>query len=103
MCSTANPDEVADRWIGEYKLEQGGHDVMNVDKALTPVPPTAIQMGKVYARLVQSTLSSQENTAEGILRVYHSPICQQLDNYNSSAYYEPSYFITRAYYQGNFN
>lgn len=98
-----NPDDVADRWIEEYKLERGGHDVMDIDKTLTPVPPTAIQMGKVYARLVQSTLSSQEKTADGILRVYHSPICQQLDNYNCSAYYEPSYFITRAYYQGNFN
>lgn len=98
-----NPDDVSDRWISEYQLKKGTTDVLNVDKALTPVPPTPIQMGKVYARLVSSTMNSQESTADGILRVYHSPICQQLDNYNCSAYYEPSYVITRAYFQGNFN
>ena len=42
-----------------------------------------------------------ERTARRIK--HHSPICQQHDNYNCSAYYEPSYFITRACYQGNFN
>lgn len=98
-----NPDDVSERWITEYKMKYGNTDVLNVDKTLTPVPPTPIQMGKVYARLIQSTMNSKENTADGIFRVYHSPICQQLDNYNSSAYYEPSYVITRAYNQGNFN
>ncbi|MBO6144355.1 MAG: hypothetical protein J6O54_03740 [Prevotella sp.] len=98
-----NPDDVSDRWISEYQLKNGATDVLDVDKSLTPVPPTPIQMGKVYARLISSTLNSQESAADGIFRVYHSPICQQLDNYNCSAYYEPSYFITRAYIQGNFN
>ena len=28
---------------------------------------------------------------------------KQLDNYNCSAYYEPSYVIARSYNQGNFN
>ena len=88
-----NPEDIADRWEAEYHLEKGTTDVLNTDKSLTPVPPTALQMGKVYARLILS----------GIFRVYHSPICQQLDNYNCSAYYEPSYVITRAYNQGNFN
>ncbi len=98
-----NPDDVADRWIADYHLENGTKDVLNVDKELTPTPPTAIQMGKVYARLIQSTLLSTEGVADGIIRVYHSPICEKLDDYNCSAYYEPSYVITRAYHQGNFN
>lgn len=98
-----NPDDVADRWISEYHLEKGSTDVLAVDKTLTPTPPTAIQMGKVYARFIQSVLNSQENLADKISEVYHSPICEKLDNYNCSAYYEPSYFITRAFYQGNFN
>ena len=80
-----SPDDVSDRWIVEYQLERGTTDVLDVDKTLTPNPPTAIQMGKVYARLIQTTL------------------CQKLDNYNCSAYYEPSDFIARAYYQGDFN
>ena len=98
-----NPDDVADRWIADYHLKNGTKDVLNVDKELTPTPPTAIQMGKVYARLIQSTLLSTEGVADGIIRVYHSPICEKLDDYNCSAYYEPSYVITRAYHQGNFN
>lgn len=98
-----NPNDVADRWIIEYHLEKGSTDVLAVDKTLTPNPPTAIQMGKVYARLILSVLNSQDNLADKISEVYHSPICEKLDNYNCSAYYEPSYFITRAFYQGNFN
>ena len=87
----------------EYHLEKGSTDVLAVDKTLTPNPPTAIQMGKVYTRLILSVLNSQDNLADKISEVYHSPICEKLDNYNCSAYYEPSYFITRAFYQGNFN
>ena len=98
-----SPDDVSDRWIVEYQLERGTTDVLDVDKTLTPNPPTAIQMGKVYARLIQTTLLSQENIGDRISKVYHSPICQKLDNYNCSAYYEPSDFIARAYYQGDFN
>ncbi len=30
------------------------------------------------------------------------PICEVLDNYDSSAYYEPSPYITRSYYAGGF-
>ena len=29
-------------------------------------------------------------------------ICDVIDNYNCSAYYEPSYVIARAYYEGGF-
>jgi hypothetical protein len=98
-----NPEEIADRWEREYHLEKGTTDVLNVDRSLTPTPPTAIQMGKVYARLILSIQNSTEDLVDGILRAYHSPICQKLDDYNCSAYYEPSYVITRAYNQGNFN
>lgn len=98
-----NPDDIADRWEKEYHLEKGTTDVLNVDKELTLTPPTAIQMGKVYARLILSVLNSSDNVAEKLSEVYHSPICKQIDNYNCSAFYEPSYVITRAYNQGNFN
>lgn len=98
-----NPEDVSDRWEREYHLEKGTTNVLNVDKSLTPVPPTALQMGKVYARLIQSTIEETENYADGIIKVYNSPICQQLDNYNCSAYYEPSYVIKEAYAKGNFN
>lgn len=97
-----NADDVADRWIEEYNLKRGNTDVLNIDKKLTPTPPTPIQMGKVYARLIKSTTGDDENYADSIIRVYHSPICQQLDNYNCSAYYEPSETIREAFNNGEF-
>lgn len=98
-----NPEAVVQQWIEEFELETGDFDVTNVNPSLATTIPTVLQMGKVYARLILSTLSSSEDYADGILRVYNNPICEIIDDYNSSAYYEPSYFITRAYNQGSFN
>ena len=39
---------------------------------------------------------------DGMIRVYNDEICDTIDNYISSAYYEPSYVITRAYNNGGF-
>ena len=60
-------------------------------------------MGKVYSRLVVSTLQESEDYADGMIRVYNHPICEKIDDYNSSAYYEPSYVLTRSFWAGNFN
>lgn len=98
-----NPEAVSRQWIEEYELEPGDFDVTRVNPELVTTIPTALQMGKVYMRLILSTPIHTENYADAILRVYNNPICEIIDDYNGSAYYEPSYFITRAYYQGNFN
>ena len=37
-----------------------------------------------------------------IIRVYNDDICQTIDNYNCSTFYEPSYVIARAYQDGRF-
>lgn len=71
--------------------------------ALVDHIPTEQDMGKVYMRLVLSTLYSWEDYADAILRVYNDKICRTIDNYNGSAYYEPSYYLTRCYYSGTFN
>ena len=97
-----NPLQVEADWIDEYQLQSGDHDVTKVDEELCPQIPTATQMGKVYKRLVLSTLKPEEDYAEAMLRVYNNPICEVLDNYNCSAYYEPSPYITRSYYAGGF-
>ena len=97
-----NPLQVADDWINDYQLEHGNHDVTHVDSELCERIPTETQMGKVYKRLILSTLDSDEDYADAILRVYNHPICETLDNYNASAYYEPSPFIARSYFNGGF-
>ena len=59
-------------------------------------------MGKVYKRLILNTIESNEDYADAILRVYNNPICTVIDNYNASAYCEPSPYIARSYYAGGF-
>ncbi|MDD2953505.1 MAG: hypothetical protein PHC95_10145 [Parabacteroides sp.] len=98
-----NPLAVTADWIETYRLRPGTFDVTLVDPRLVDHIPTPLQMGKVYMRLILSTLTGNEDFAEGILRVYNNPICSIIDNYNSSAYYEPSYVQTRSYWQGSFN
>lgn len=97
-----NPLDVEDEWAERYKLEPGDFDILNVNKNLCPAPPTALQMGKVYKRLIKQTIQDGEDYAQAIIRIYNSFITKYLDNYNGSAYYEPSYYITRCYYQGSF-
>lgn len=98
-----NPLAVASDWIDEYQLKSGNYDVSNVDPELCPMIPTATQMGKVYKRLILNTLQPGEDYADAIIRVYNNPICEVIDNYNSSAYYEPSPYIARSYYAGGFS
>lgn len=98
-----NPQAVVARMIEEFRLEQGTFDIAQVDPRLVNTIPIAHDMGKVYSRLILSTLTSGEDYADGILRVYNDLICLIIDNYNGSAYYEPSYVLTRSYYNGVFN
>lgn len=97
-----NPLKIEAEWIDEYKLEEGRFDITDVDTELVDSIPTATQMGKVYMRLIANTLQPGEDYIGGLIRVYNDPICEIIDNYNGSAYYEPSYVIARAYNDGGF-
>ena len=89
-------------WIETYQLENGDFDISDVNKELVSQIPSAIQMGKVYQRLIVDTTLWNENYVDEIYRVYNSDICDIIDNYNCSACYEPSYIIARAYQKGGF-
>lgn len=97
-----NPLQVEEDWINEYRLEQGDFDIANVDKELAQKIPTPLEMGRVYQRLIVDTLQPQEDYIDGMIRVYNDDICDVIDNYNCSAFYEPSYVIAKAYYNGGF-
>ncbi|MDO4512401.1 MAG: hypothetical protein Q4B72_00025 [Lachnospiraceae bacterium] len=97
-----NPVAVEDEWIEEYSLEEGDCDVTRIDTELVSKIPSPTQMGKVYQRLILDTALPQEDEVDGIIRVYNNTICDVIDNYNCSAYYEPSYVIARAYQSGGF-
>ena len=97
-----NPLQVEDDWIDEYHLEQGEFDITDIDTELAEKVPTPTEMGKVYQRLIVDTGLPDENYVDGIIRVYNDNICDTIDNYNCSAFYEPSYVIARAYHNGGF-
>ncbi len=97
-----NPLVVEEEWVDTYGLKNGTFDIADVDPELCEKIPSATSMGKVYARLIQDTLEPNENDVNAIIRVYNNPICNIIDNYNCSAYYEPSYYIAKAYNDGGF-
>lgn len=96
-----NPEKVVSDWVEEFKLERGVFDVTKIDSRFTDRYPSETQMGKIYARLV-SSIATDGNWVEGVQNVYASPICDVIDNYNASAYYEPSYVQVQAFYKGEF-
>lgn len=95
----ANPLQVEADWIQDYRLEEGDFDITNVDRQLCPEIPSPTEMGQVYGRLISSI---SDNYVDGMHDVYNSELCAVIDNYNSSAYYEPSYVLTRAYINNGF-
>lgn len=97
-----NPLKIEDEWIQEYKLQKGEFDRLKINSDFVRQIPMETQIGKVYMRLIVDTLQPDENYVEGMIRVYNDDICKKIDDYNCSAYYEPSYVIARAYNDGGF-
>ena len=97
-----NPLDVEDDWIEKYHLQKGDFNILDVENELVSQAPNALQMGKVYQRLIRDSALPDEDYVEGIFRAYNHEICDVVDNYNCSAYFEPSYVIARAYQAGGF-
>lgn len=97
-----NPQKVESDWIIDYELKNSDFDITDIDRELASIIPTPLDMGKVYQRLIVDTMTTNEDYVDGILRVYNDEICEVIDNYNGSAFYEPSYVIARAYQEGGF-
>lgn len=96
---SVNPLQVEEDFINDFNLESGNFDIANVDKKLCDKIPSATEIGSVYARLINSI---SDNYVDAITNVYNSDLCEIIDNYNTSAYYEPSYILTRAYLNNGF-
>lgn len=96
-----NPKQVEDEWIDRYNMKSGNVDVTKVNPEYTEKFPSPTQMGKVYARLIES-LNDTDDLLSTINKVYYSPVCDVINDYNTGAYYEPSYVQTRAFLNGGF-
>lgn len=97
-----NPLKVENDWIEDYNLQNSNYDITQVDPELVRSIPSPLEIGEVYQRLITDTLTTQEDYVDGIIRIYNDSICDIIDNYNCSAYYEPSYVVARAYLAGGF-
>lgn len=97
-----NSQVIADDWIKKYSLIPDLFDVSTVNSNLCSDIPSESDMGKVYSRLIIDTLTPDENHAQAIIKVYNNPICLKIDDYNCSAYFEPSYVIAKAFHTGCF-
>lgn len=97
-----NPDKLVREWVDENHLEQGDFDITKVNRQLVDEIPQPTQMGKVYTRLIVDTMAQEEDYIDAMIRIYNDEICFKIDDYNCSAYYEPSYVIARAYLNGGF-
>lgn len=97
-----NPLKIESDWINDYNLVSGTFDISNVNPKYCEEIPSETSIGKVYMRLISAINGNNEDLIQTLINVYMSSICEKLDDYNCSAYYEPSYVIERAYHEGHF-
>lgn len=98
-----NPDKIANGWIKDNHMRPGNFFVERVRKELVDQIPTEMEMGHVYQRLILGTKEADEDYPKAMIRIYNAPLTDIIDNYNTAAYYTPSYLLQQAYYANSFN
>jgi hypothetical protein len=93
-----NIDRVSDDLIAECSIPKGEFD--NVGVCVYSIP-SYWDIGKVYKRLIRMVAEhDQTDLVSALETVYHSWICEYLDDYNGSFYYENPQFIFECYERG---
>lgn len=88
-----NPDETCYDLIQDYDLKQG-NNIKSIDG------PSDIYMGRFYSSLIWDI--DHDHLVDCIIDVYNNPICEIIDDYQTSAHYEPLPVVVRAYYDKSF-
>lgn len=90
-----NIDSVSDEFIEESNILPGKFD--NVADC-TYVVPSNWDIGKVYKRLIKMVAKDEKTEIiDALIEVYNSFISSQIDDYNSSVYYENPNYIFECY------
>ena len=90
-----NIQRVSDDFIAEADINSGNFD--NVRDCHFAVP-SHWDIGKVYKRLIKQVAEAKgETVIEALIEVYNSFISDQIDDYNSSVYYENPNYIFESY------
>lgn len=90
-----NIDSVSDEFIEESNILPGKFD--NVADCTYAVPSNW-DIGKVYKRLIKMVAKDEKTgIIDALIEVYNSFISSQIDDYNSSVYYENPNYIFECY------
>ena len=92
-----NIDKVAFDFIEECGIEKGNYCIqIDVGNSI----PSYYDIGKVYKRLIIMIDNRPEYYVDNLIKVLSSWIILEIDNYNSSMYYENPSYIYACYQEG---
>lgn len=93
-----NIDRVSDDMIEKYHISEGDYKLCECRDIKIP---THWDIGKVYSRLITSIAEEQNlSIVNALVQVYRSWLCEKIDNYNSSMFYENNNYLTASYLAG---
>ena len=94
---TENIDKISDEIISKFNIKTGNYDIIsNCRYSL----PTYWDIGEVYKRLIVMLCKNSKDYITKLVEVLTSWIIKDLDNYNSSLYYENPGYILECYKEG---
>lgn len=94
---TENIAKVASDFIIECGIEKGNYCIQ-IDAGNSI--PSYYDIGKVYKRLIMMMDNRPEYYVDNLIKVLSSWIILEIDNYNSSLYYENPSYIYACYQEG---
>lgn len=89
--------KVADDFIRLKNIPNGDFD--NVATCKYEVP-SYWDIGKVYARLIEDTVLSEQDPVEKLVEVYGSWVDAAVSRYNSDFFYQPREYLAQSYKAG---
>ena len=89
-----NLEKVTDEFIEECKIENGNYDVVaNCEYRV----PSIWELGRIYQRLIIMVDNTENRYIDTLYEILSSWIIENIDNYNSSMYYENPGYIYQCY------
>jgi hypothetical protein len=93
-----NIDKITEEFIQRYHIPFGDFD--NVADCQYHIP-THWDIGKVYKRLILDICTRQgKDLIDTLMEVYQSPISRDIENLNSSAYFENPGYLYESFVSG---
>ncbi len=89
--------KVADDFIQMKRISSGDFD--NVATCKYEVP-SYWDIGKVYARLIEDTVSEAQDPVEKLIEVYSSWVDAAISRFNSDLFYQPREYLAESYKVG---